>query len=166
MATLICLNAMTISATTIYVNGKKITGTTTFDTGGGSVSYVESSKQLIINGVSFERSGSGNEGIANMDVAGLTIVFRGSNSIKIKGCEVITCKANTTISCAEASSTTLRCEASNKSAIKAYSSDVTIKGGGSLTLVSTSGTGIEGNSGNETCTLLAYYLSIDRKSVV
>ena len=61
------------NGTVIYVNGNKITGTISFTTGGGTVTYDEDTKLLTIDNCVFSRSGSNNNAIENQDVTGLYI---------------------------------------------------------------------------------------------
>ena len=149
---LVSIMVLASNARTIYVNGTKITGTTTFSTGGGTVSYSNTDNVLTITGVNFSRSGSNNNGIDNQDAAGLEIIFKGTNNIEIANADVINCQARTTINIADGT-TTLKCTANDHNAIKARGADVTITGPGNLKLISKDGAVIEGKNGTETCTM-------------
>ena len=140
---------MQAGALVIYVNGNKITGSTTINTGGGTVKYVSGSKVLSITDVTFERSGSDNNGIDNQDVDGLIINFFGNNSMTINNADVLNLKAKTTINIKDGT-TTLKCTAGGQNAIKARGADVTVLGNGKLVLKSTDGPAIEGSKGTET----------------
>ena len=139
--------SMSAGATTVYVNGNKITGTTSFSTGGGTVSYDSDSKTLTVNGVSFSRTGSDNNAIDNHDVDGLIVTLKGTNTMTIANADVINCRAKTTINVT--GTTTLKCTADDQNCIKARGADVTVKGSGTLYLESTAGAVIEGKNGTE-----------------
>ena len=60
----IAMVAVSASATKIYVCGTKITGSTSFSAGGGTVNYNASSNTLTISNVYYLKSGSSNNGIS------------------------------------------------------------------------------------------------------
>ena len=144
------LMTMSASAVTIWVNGTKITGTTGFSIGDGTVNYNADTKTLSLNNVSFSRSGSGNEGIYNVDVSGLTIKFTGSNYITIANASCLVLGATTKVEVASGI-TTLMTTAGDQNAIALYNCRVTVTGAGSLSLVSTNGPAIQGREGSDIC---------------
>lgn len=141
---------MTAKATIIYVNGNKITGTTSFTTGGGTVTYNADTKLLTIDNCVFTRSGSDNNAIENEDVAGLTIKFTGTNSMTINNASALAIRKNTTIQVASGT-TTIKTTAGNQNAIGLYNSGVIITGNGTLELISTQWRGIQGREGASDC---------------
>ena len=144
--------AMTMNATTLYVNGNKLTESKTISTGGGMVTFDSSNKTLTVINVNFSRTGSGNNGIDNQDVSGLRIIFKGTNNIEIANADVINCQAATVIEVADGT-TTLSCTANDQNAIKARGADIKITGAGLLYLKSSSGAVVEGKNGSESCTM-------------
>ncbi len=83
------LACLTAGATKIYVCGTKITGTTSFTAGGGTVSYDNSTRVLTISNVTYTKGGSSNNGVSVDEVDGaLTINFTGTNSMTISGADV------------------------------------------------------------------------------
>lgn len=144
---LAALTAAGAGATSIWVNGTKITGNTTFTTGGGTVTYNSSAKLLTIDNVSFSRSGSDNNGIDNDDVEGLTIRFTGTNSMTINNASVVIPGNNSIIEVASGV-TTFKCTAGDQNAIALYNHSTTLRGAGKLVLQSTNGPAIQGRSGS------------------
>lgn len=138
------------SGTVIYVNGNKITGTTSFTTGGGTVTYDEDTKLLTIDNCVFSRSGSNNNAIENQDVAGLYIRFTGTNSMTINNASALALRRNTTIIVASGT-TTIKTTAGNQNAIGLYNAGVIISGNGTLNLISTEWRGIQGREGASDC---------------
>lgn len=136
--------------TVIYVNGNKITGTTSFTTGGGTVTYDEDTKILTIDNCVFSRTGSDNNAIENQDVAGLRIRFTGTNSMTIHNASALALKRNTTIIVASGT-TTIKTTADNQNAIGLYNAGVIISGNGTLNLISTQWRGIQGREGASDC---------------
>ena len=136
--------------TVIYVNGNKITGTTSFTTGGGTVTYNENTKLLTIDNCVFSRSGSDNNAIENEDVAGLTIRFTGTNSMTIHNASALAIRRTTTIHVASGT-TTIKTTAGNQNAIGLYNAGVFITGNGTLNLISTEWRGIQGREGASDC---------------
>ena len=146
----VVFGVMTTSATTIYVNGNKITGTTSFTTGGGTVTYNENTKLLTIDNCVFSRSGSDNNAIENEDVAGLNIKFTGTNSMTIHNASALALRRNTTLNVASGT-TTIKTTAGNQNAIGLYNAGVFITGNGTLNLISTESRGIQGREGASDC---------------
>ncbi len=138
------------NGTVIYVNGNKITGTTSFTTGGGTVTYDEDTKLLTIDNCVFSRSGSNNNAIDNQDVTGLYIRFTGTNSMTIHNASALALKRNTTIIVASGT-TTIKTTADNQNAIGLYNAGVIISGNGTLNLISTEWRGIQGREGASSC---------------
>ena len=136
--------------TVIYVNGNKITGTTSFTTGGGTVTYNEDTKLLTIDNCVFSRSGSDNNAIENEDVTGLYIRFTGTNSMTIHNASALAIRRNTTIWVASGT-TTIKTTAGNQNAIGLYNAGVIITGNGTLNLISTEWRGIQGREGASDC---------------
>ncbi|MBR5087118.1 MAG: hypothetical protein IKX31_08955 [Muribaculaceae bacterium] len=137
-------------STVIYVNGNKITGTTNFTTGGGTVTYNENTKLLTIDNCVFSRSGSDNNAIENEDVAGLKIRFTGTNSMTIHNASALALRRTTTLNVASGT-TTIKTTAGNQNAIGLYNSGVFITGNGTLNLISTQSRGIQGREGASDC---------------
>lgn len=144
---LVVLAMLPARGTSIWVNGNKITGSTTISTGGGTVTYDATSKVLTLNNVVFSRSGSDNNGIDNDDVEGLRIVFTGTNSMTINNASVVIPGNNSVIEVA-GGTTTFKCTATNQNAIALYGDNVTVRGAGKLVLESTNGPAIQGREGS------------------
>ena len=144
------ITMLTANGTVIYVNGNKITGTTNFTTGGGTVTYNENTKLLTVDNCVFSRSGSDNNAIENEDVAGLTIKFTGTNSMTINNASALALRRNTTIQVASGT-TTIKTTAGNQNAIGLYNAGVIITGNGTLNLISTEWCGIQGREGSSDC---------------
>ena len=136
--------------TVIYVNGNKITGTTSFTTGGGTVTYDDNTHLLTIDNCVFSRTGSDNNAIENEDVAGLYIRFTGTNSMTIHNASALALRRNTTIIVASGT-TTIKTTAGNQNAIGLYNAGVIITGNGTLNLISTQSRGIQGREGASDC---------------
>lgn len=89
----IAMAAMSASATKIYVCGTKITGTTSFSAAGGTVSYNDDSRTLIITNVDYRKSGSSNNGISVDEVSGpLTIIMNGNVQFYIQDADAVLSK--------------------------------------------------------------------------
>ena len=149
---MVVMVAMAMNATTLYVNGTKLTESKTISTGGGMVTFDSSNKTLTVINVNFSRTGNDNNGIDNQDVNGLRIIFKGTNNIEIANADVINCRAATVIEVADGT-TTLSCTANDQNAIKARGADIKIVGAGLLYLKSSSGAVVEGKNGSESCTM-------------
>ena len=143
--------AITASATKIYVCGTKITGSTTFSTSGGMVSYNNNTRVLIINNVSYTKGGSSNNGVSVDDVDGpLTIKFMGTNSMTISGADVMLCKSKKATTIDITGTTTFSCSSSGHAALKLQDGDVTLTGSGTLDIKHTNnGHAIKGGAGTE-----------------
>ena len=154
IALLTAVMALSAGASTLYVNGTKITGSTSFETGGGTVTYNATTKVLTVEGVNFSRSGSNNNGIDNQDVNGLVVNFKGNNSITINNADVLNLQSKTTVTFSSGE-TTLKCTANDQNAIKARGADVIVRSDASATLklICTGGAAIEGKNGTENLTL-------------
>ena len=88
----IAMVAVSASATKIYVCGQKITGTTSFSAGGGTVSYNDDTRTLNISNVSYTKTGSSNNGISVDEVSGtLTINMTGTVSFDIGNADAVLC---------------------------------------------------------------------------
>ena len=152
----IAMVAMSASATKIYVCGTKITGTTSFQAGGGTVSYNNNTRELTINNVDYTKSGSSNNGISVDEVDGdLTIYLKGTVKFTIGDADAVLCKdANkhkTTIYVYGTS--TFTSKSSSHAGLKLQDCDVYLYGWGTLTIENTSSSSsanaIKGGTGNE-----------------
>ena len=85
--------AMSASATKIYVCGTKITGSTSFSAGGGTVSYNDNTRELNLTNVNYTKNGSSNNGISVDEVSGnLTINMYGTVKFTIGDADAVLCK--------------------------------------------------------------------------
>ncbi|MBR5118823.1 MAG: leucine-rich repeat domain-containing protein [Muribaculaceae bacterium] len=138
----IAMVAMSSSASTkIYVCGTKITGTTSFQAGGGTVSYNNNTRELTINNVDYTKSGSSNNGISVDEVDGdLTIYLKGTVKFTIGDADAVLCKdANkhkTTINVYGTS--TFISKSSGHAGLKLQDCDVDLQGSGTLNIENTS----------------------------
>lgn len=165
--------AISSSATKIYVCGTKITGTTSFSAGGGTVSYNDVTRRLILTDVNYTKSGSSNNGISVDEVSGeLTIDFYGDNSFTISDADAVLCKSGkaTTISIANNATAYFISKSSGHAGLKLQDGDVTITGNGTLTIrnenSSTSARAIKGGSKTEKLYFDIHYcysLSVGKK---
>ena len=151
--------ALASSATKIYVCGEKITGTTSFSVGNGTVSYNNNTRTLTIYNVEYEKSGSSNNGISVDEVDGpLSIVLTGVNKFTIKGADTFLFKSKKkTTMTVQNGITSLYCESNDHAAIKLQDSDLAIEGLGTLKVYhnETSNSqrrAIKGGSGTENIT--------------
>ena len=81
------------AATKIYVCGTKITGSTSFSAGGGTVSYNNNTRELTITNVNYTKSGSSNNGISVDELDGnLTIYLNGTVKFTIGDADAVLCK--------------------------------------------------------------------------
>lgn len=159
--------AMSASATKIYVCGTKITGTTSFNTSGGTVSYNDNTRTLNITDVDYTKSGSSNNGISVDEVSGnLTINLYGTVKFTINDADAVLCKCKlnngTTLTTyinvnGNAEFTT---KSNSHAALKLQDGDVYVYGSGTLNLKHTSsgsGSGdshaVKGGAGTEKLTL-------------
>ena len=149
MAMLTAAGAM---AETIWVNGNKITGTTSLTTGGGSVSYNASTKVLTINNVVCNRSGSNNNGIDCKDVTSLTIKMSGTNSMTANNASSVVCGGNVTIEIVSGT-TSFISTAGSQNAIGLYNCNLTLTGAGTLNLQSSNGHALQGREGTSNVTM-------------
>lgn len=152
---LMALVVMSATATEIWVGDIKITGTTSYSLGGGTVSYNENTKVLTINNVTKEWNENNQNCINNCDVSSLTIKFLGTNNLTATNASCAVFKAANTSTTIEVASgtTTLKCSANNQNAIGLYTCDVTLTGTGSLNLISTDGPAVQGCEGASSCNI-------------
>ena len=148
--------AMSASATKIYVCGTKITGTTTFSAGGGTVNYNASSNTLTISNVDYTKTGSSNNGISVDEVSSdLTINLNGTVKFTIGDADAVLCKdANKHKTYININGTsTFISKSSGHAGLKLQDCDVYLQGSGTLTIQninsSTSSHAIKGGTGNE-----------------
>ena len=144
------------AATKIYVCGTKITGTTSFSAGGGTVSYDDDTRLLTITNVNYTKSGSSNNGISVDEVSGsLYIVFYGDNSFTIADADAVLCKSGkpTFIVIKSGATAFFISNSSGHAGLKLQDGDVSLSGIGSLTIKngnsSTSARAIKGGSKTE-----------------
>ncbi len=150
--------AMSASATKIYVCGTKITGTTSFSAGGGTVSYNESTNTLTITNVYYLKSGSSNNGISVDECNdNLTINLVGNVTFGIADADAVLLKSSgksATINVSDYAR--FYTSSSGHAALKLQSQYVTITGPGELDLdhinSSTSVNAVKGGTGNENLT--------------
>ena len=157
------LTVVATSAETIWVNGNKITGTTSFSTGGGTVRYDASTKVLTINNVVCNRSGSGNNGIDCKDVTNLTINMTGTNSLKANNASSVVCGGTVTINIASGV-TNFISTAGSQNAIGMYGCNLTLTGAGKLYLQSDNGSAIQGREGVSSLKMKIAYCDIKSSS--
>ena len=143
------------AATKIYVCGTKITGSTSFSAGGGTVSFDNSNRILTISNVSYTKTGSSNNGISVDDVDGpLTINLVGSVKFDIKDADAVLCKSKKATTINVSGFTELYCRSSSHACIKLQDGDVTVEGSGRLDLRhNNSGHTTMGGAGTENLTL-------------
>ena len=154
----IAMVAMSASATKIYVCGTKITGTTSFNAGGGTVSYNESTNTLTITNVYYLKSGSSNNGISVDECNdNLTINLVGNVTFGIADADAVLLKSSgksATINVSDYAR--FYTSSSGHAALKLQSQYVTITGPGELDLdhinSSTSVNAVKGGTGNENLT--------------
>ncbi len=131
--------AISASATKIYVCGTKITGTTSFSAGNGTVSYNDNTRTLTISNVNYTKTGSSNNGISVDEVSGpLTINMTGSVSFDIGNADAVLCKSGKTTYINISGTATFLTRSSGHAALKLQDGDVYVQGSGSLTLKHTS----------------------------
>ena len=154
----IAIVTLSASATKIYVCGTKITGTTSFNAGGGTVSYNESTNTLTITNVYYLKSGSSNNGISVDECNdNLTINLVGNVTFGIADADAVLLKSSgksATINVSDYAR--FYTSSSGHAALKLQSQDVTITGPGELDLdhinSSTSVNAVKGGTGNENLT--------------
>ena len=152
----VAMVAVSASATKIYVCGTKITGSTSFSAGGGTVSYSASSNTLTISNVDYTKSGSSNNGISVDEVSSdLTINLNGTVKFTIGDADAVLCedanKHKTYININGTS--TFISKSSGHAGLKLQDCNVEIKGSGTLTIQNTSSSSsacaIKGGTRNE-----------------
>ncbi len=154
----IAIVTVSASATKIYVCGTKITGTTSFNAGGGTVSYNESTNTLTITNVYYLKSGSSNNGISVDECNdNLTINLVGNVTFGIADADAVLLKSSgksATINVSDYAR--FYTSSSGHAALKLQSQYVTITGPGELDLdhinSSTSVNAVKGGTGNENLT--------------
>ena len=123
------------AATKIYVCGTKITGSTSFSAGGGTVSFDNSSRILTISNVSYTKTGSSNNGISVDEVSGtLTINMTGTVSFDIGNADAVLCKSGKATYINISGTATFLTRSSGHAALKLQDGDVTVQGSGTLNL--------------------------------
>jgi Leucine-rich repeat (LRR) protein len=151
--------ALSSNATKIYVCGVKITESTSFSAGGGTVSYDNSTRTLNISNVNYEKSGSSNNGISVDEVSGnLTINMYGNVKFTISDADAVLCKcklSGTTLT------TTINVngnaefitKSSGHAGLKLQDGNVNLQGNGTLKITNTnsssSACAIKGGAGTE-----------------
>ena len=152
----IAMVAMSASATKIYVCGTKITGTTSFSAGGGTVAYDAGSNTLLINNVNYTKTGGSNNGISIDEVSSsLYIYMIGTVKFDIGDADAVLCKdANKHATYINISGdATFLSKSSSHAGLKLQDCNVEIKGSGTLTIQNTSSSSsacaIKGGTGNE-----------------
>ena len=148
--------AMSSSASTkIYVCGTKITGSTSFSAGGGTVTFDASSYTLTISNVYYLVSGDNNNGISvdNLDKT-LKITFEGSNTFGTGNTDAALFKSSgKTIWLTINGNTTFYSADSGHAGLKIQDCYIEVKGPGKLTIKNTSSSNsanaVKGGSGNE-----------------
>ena len=151
--------ALSSSATKIYVCGTKITGTTSFSAGGGTVSYDADSKKLTITNVDYTKNGSSNNGISVDEVdAGygyLSIELNGTVKFTIGDADAVLCKDSNKkdIYIKVNGNATFTTKSSSHAGLKLQDCSVFLTGPGTLNINNTSsgssGCAIKGGTGNE-----------------
>ena len=152
----VALVAMSSSASTkIYVCGKKITGSTSFTAGGGTVTFDASSYTLTISNVYYLVSGDNNNGISvdNLDQT-LKINFEGYNTFGTGDTDAALFKSSgKTIWLTINGNTTFYSADSGHAGLKIQDCYVQVLGPGNLTIRNTSSSNsanaVKGGSGNE-----------------
>ena len=152
----IAIVTLSASATKIYVCGTKITGSTSFSAGGGTVNYNASSNTLTISNVDYTKTGSSNNGISVDEVSSdLTINLNGTVKFTIGDADAVLCKdANKHKTYININGTsTFISKSSGHAGLKLQDCDVYLQGSGTLTIQninsSTSSHAIKGGTGNE-----------------
>lgn len=152
----VAMVAVSASATKIYVCGTKITGSTSFSAGGGTVSYSASSNTLTISNVDYTKSGSSNNGISVDEVSSdLTIDLNGTVKFTIGDADAVLCKdANKHKTYININGTsTFISKSSSHAGLKLQDCNVEIRGSGTLTIQNTSSSSsacaIKGGTRNE-----------------
>ncbi len=152
----VAMVAVSASATKIYVCGTKITGSTSFSAGGGTVNYNASSNTLTISNVDYTKSGSSNNGISVDEVSSdLTINLNGTVKFTIGDADAVLCKdANKHKTYININGTsTFISKSSGHAGLKLQDCNVEIKGSGTLTIQNTSSSSsacaIKGGTRNE-----------------
>ncbi len=130
----IALMTMSASATKIYVCGTKITGTTSFNAGGGVVSYNESNNTLTISNVYYLKSGSSNNGISVDECKNnLTINLVGNVTFGIGDADAVLLKSSGKSATITVSGYAhFYTSSSGHAGLKLQSQDVAINGSGQL----------------------------------
>ena len=144
------------AATKIYVCGTKITGTTNFSAGGGTVSYNNNTRELTINNVDYTKSGSSNNGISVDEMDGdLNIYLKGTVKFTIGDADAVLCKdkyKHDTYIIVSGTSTFIS-KSSGHAGLKLQDCDVYLQGSGTLTIKnsnsSSSANAIKGGTRNE-----------------
>lgn len=151
----VAMVAVSASATKIYVCGTKITGSTSFSAGGGTVTYNDNTRTLTITNVSYTKTGSSNNGISVDEVDGpLTINLVGTVMFDIKDADAVLCKSKKATTINVSGATDLYCRSSSHAALKLQEGDVTVTGSGRLDLYhNNSGHTVMGGTGTENLTL-------------
>ena len=152
----VAMVAMSSSASTkIYVCGTKITGSTSFSAGGGTVTFDASSYTLTISNVYYLVSGDNNNGISvdNLDKT-LKITFEGSNTFGTGNTDAALFKSSgKTIWLTINGNTTFYSADSGHAGLKIQDCYIEVKGPGKLTIKNTSSSNsanaVKGGSGNE-----------------
>ena len=157
--------AMSASATKIYVCGTKITGTTSFSAGGGTVSYDASTNTLNISNVSYTKTGSSNNGISVDEVSSaLTINMSGSVYFDIGNADAVLCKSGKVTKINISGTATFLTRSNDHAGLKLQDGTVKVQGSGTLTIhnsnSSSSACAIKGGTGHE-----FLYCSIKRLTV-
>ena len=152
----IAIVTLSASATKIYVCGTKITGSTSFSAGGGTVNYNAISNTLTISNVDYTKSGSSNNGISVDEVSSdLTINLNGTVKFTIGDADAVLCKdANKHKTYININGTsTFISKSSGHAGLKLQDCNVEIKGSGTLTIQNTSSSSsacaIKGGTRNE-----------------
>ena len=139
--------------TKIYVCGTKITGSTTFSAGGGTVSYNASSRTLTLTNVNYTKTGSSNNGISVDAVPGtLNIYMEGTVKFDIGDADAVLCKSQKTTYIYVNGTATFLTRSSGHAGLKLQDGDVYVYGAGTLTVEnahSSSGYAIKGGAKNE-----------------
>ena len=136
----IAIVTVSASATKIYVCGTKITGTTSFNAGGGTVNYNANTNTLTISNVDYTKTGSSNNGISVDEVSSdLTINLNGTVKFTIGDADAVLCKDankhNTFIYVSGTS--TFTSKSSSHAGLKLQDCHVYLRGSGTLTIENT-----------------------------
>ena len=151
----VAMVAFSANATKIYVCGTKITGTTSFSAGGGTVSYNDNTRTLTITDVIYSKSGSNNNGISVDEVSGaLTIKLIGTVEFRIGDADAVLCKSKKTTYIDVSGTALFLSSSSGHAGLKLQDGDVYLEGSGSLTIVNyvQDGCAIKGGAGTENLT--------------